>query len=1126
MALPRKITIQGQSYTRDPEGDQIQLQRYDDESLSRMSEYKYENLPKGKKRIRLLVLKSASLQTAQIDCELKEADYGNIFHIPTEPRTVSNPTDKGTQNEGSGPNQSSKETGNSRWEQDLKSVQSREIEYEALSWCWGLGEEHYAIRIERADGAVFKRKIRKELALAFRYLRYPDKKRTIWVDSICIDQENPKERSHQVQMMSRIYTRAKKVCVWLGTDDDDSNTAIKFIKEEVLELKNFDTICSDKRYTNKWRALMMLMQRPWFSRRWMIQEISLARTAIMHCGAATIDWKDFAVAVELFVEVENATHRLSEVMQKDEKFSHIPGWFEHVAELGASLLVQATGKIFRTQSMANPELGLNQAINPIERTRGPHTIDPLERRSLLSLQYLVTTMFIFQNSEPRDVIYSLLAVARDASPSAEDSILSDPGSALLMRTGFSSFLEAKPFEVDYARAYSDVCRDFVRFAIERTYEVDPVQALDILCRPWALQPPKGRSSRLSHVEKKAKRKSIILDTVYPKPGTTKKYMEDAKKERAECVPRPWRIDKGEVVNLEVEDESDWFLSELSKIKGRHFPGPENPTGPAKPTVNSETEDILLPSWVASAKSAPFDLFHHPGSVEKTGRINADPLVGAPEDGHRNYSAAQAQHMNLKTVKFRKRLWGGHHSLYVKGFVFDTVLEVTDASQGGFIPVSWINLGGWEQPETKYPPDSFWRTLVGDRGKDNRNAPYYFSRACRESAIKGGLRSGGINTKALIDNEQNSIIAEFCRRVQAVVWNRRLFKTEKGILGLGPSDIMPNDKLAIIYGCTVPVVLRESKKDKKEKKLEEYEDMIEILKIRVRKVHENRLRKLQFKKAGKKLDTETEKVRRDYNESIEKKTKPKGTKPEEAKSEEVKPEDTKPEEMEPEETKPEAKPEETKPEETKTEEAEPEEMGPEEMGPETKPEEMEPEETKPEAKIEETEPEETKPEETKTEEAEPEEMGPETKPEEMEPEETKPEEMEPEEMGPEMKPEVKPEEMKPEEIKPETKTEEMKPEEAEPEAKAEEAKPVETKPEETKPETKTEEIKPRSTVKDEEKSAKDDLSIMARQQIEADEKDQYLYYRLIGDSYVHGMMDGEALRQKFYDDIPDQTFELR
>jgi hypothetical protein len=70
----------------------------------------------------------------------------------------------------------------------------------------------------------------------------------------------------------------------------------------------------------------------------------LPRGAMVYCGNDKISWKKFAVAVELFVEVETATHRLSEAMKKDPKFCHVPGWFEYVSALGASLLVEATGE--------------------------------------------------------------------------------------------------------------------------------------------------------------------------------------------------------------------------------------------------------------------------------------------------------------------------------------------------------------------------------------------------------------------------------------------------------------------------------------------------------------------------------------------------------------------------------------------------------------------------------------------------------------------------------------------------------------------------------------------------------------------------------------------------------------
>lgn len=88
-----------------------------------------------------------------------------------------------------------------------------------------------------------------------------------------------------------------------------------------------------------------------------------------------------------------------------------------------------------------------------------------------------------------------------------------------------------------------------------------------------------------------------------------------------------------------------------------------------------------------------------------------------------------------------------------------------------------------------------------------------STACKESVQKGGIASGSVNTSDLINNERNSIVAEFCRRVQSVIWERRLFDTDtrgRKTIGLA-RDVRKGDKVCILYGCTVPVILRRVKK---------------------------------------------------------------------------------------------------------------------------------------------------------------------------------------------------------------------------------------------------------------------------------------------------------------------------
>lgn len=960
-----------------------QLQPFNSSDLP---EFKYDSLPKLKQRIRLLQLQSGTTYGPEIHCELIEADYDNDFHIPTkvsesqkaeeerkqreldtmeeeqqrqmeeaemgkkrkeeEERTEERQREK-EKKEKMGPEErkvyektKEEEEAKERGERFDK-VSENAISYEALSWCWGTDAAEYALTIKH-KGKKYKKRVRRELALALKYLRLQDQKRTLWIDAICINQDDHEERNQQVQMMSRVYTRAKEVCIWLGEDSDESKTAIDFIHHEIMQLKNFDTLCSDKKYTGKWRALMMLMQREWFSRRWVVQEIALASNARIYCGPDSISWKELAVAVELFVEVETATHRLSEIMKKDEKFLHVPGWFEHVSELGASLLVQATGRVFRAQRTPLHENPSNPSRTQELRKQAilrEGTIDPLDRRSLLSLEYLVSTLFIFKASEPRDVVYSLLAIARDAAPFAK-SAYRDGDQSLLIMSVMESFLEEKPFVVDYGRPYSDVCRDFVEFIIRRKNKWDPVQALDILCRPWALEPPTGKSIRLPPPtpERSAKGPRLIPQRG-KRPWKTRpmKIVRDGTPEQQQTpvqgqqqqqpaqspdqtpgqglgqdrqfspynIRRKYEPDRD---GDESEKELEVYWKEVAEkdhLTDFQEESAATPSAAAPSTAAPSTaafdwrkhpdgwEDILwhfpnvkqkgngsngnkdvsttakndpLPAWVARASEAPFSLYHHPGMhIHKAGRSNADPLVGQPEDGHRNYSAAQTNPVDLDTLKFRKRQKCGHYSLYVRGFEIDTVETVLDASQGGNIPRSWLDLGDWDCHNNyeEDPPDTFWRTLVADRGRDNRNPPYYYATACKESVQKGGIASGRVNTADLINNERNSIVAEFCRRVQAVIWGRRLFKTKHGKLGLARS-VQRGDKVCILYGCTVPVILSKRNKATAEKtaedvvKEEQFDDSVEALKASFQRTERILEGKARYARKRKEMGTDYEK----------------------------------------------------------------------------------------------------------------------------------------------------------------------------------------------------------------------------------------------------------------------------
>ncbi len=83
--------------------------------------------------------------------------------------------------------------------------------YEALSYVWGSEEKPRSISIDGCDFAVGE-----NLYAALCSLQHAHLERIIWIDAVCINQDNLVEKGQQVQRMNEIYARARGVIVWLG----------------------------------------------------------------------------------------------------------------------------------------------------------------------------------------------------------------------------------------------------------------------------------------------------------------------------------------------------------------------------------------------------------------------------------------------------------------------------------------------------------------------------------------------------------------------------------------------------------------------------------------------------------------------------------------------------------------------------------------------------------------------------------------------------------------------------------------------------------------------------------------------------------------------------------------------
>ena len=173
--------------------------------------------------------------------------------------------------------------------------------YEALSYTWGDAAQKVEIELDEKRFTITK-----NLALALHKFRahkpQQDSITVIWVDSICINQDDLGERREQVQKMKQIYERAAQVLVWLGPDAEDSARAMDVI-EYMTDADTPDDwmieSMQDPAQLETWQAMARLFARPFWRRVWIRQEIAVAKEIMVMCGSRKEKWPTLVLACEM-----------------------------------------------------------------------------------------------------------------------------------------------------------------------------------------------------------------------------------------------------------------------------------------------------------------------------------------------------------------------------------------------------------------------------------------------------------------------------------------------------------------------------------------------------------------------------------------------------------------------------------------------------------------------------------------------------------------------------------------------------------------------------------------------------------------------------------------------------------
>jgi hypothetical protein len=164
--------------------------------------------------------------------------------------------------------------------------------YEALSYTWGPSNNSNNIRLGQINLAITD-----NLAAALEVLRCEAQVRTLWIDAICINQQNLDERSQQVQLMREIYRNAKRVVVWIDVHINPTSSAL-----EILQEMNENSTQADLGRVQIWEDLQPLFKNNYWNRVWIQQEISFASSLLFQINTSQVSAYSIYHFLRLFDE--------------------------------------------------------------------------------------------------------------------------------------------------------------------------------------------------------------------------------------------------------------------------------------------------------------------------------------------------------------------------------------------------------------------------------------------------------------------------------------------------------------------------------------------------------------------------------------------------------------------------------------------------------------------------------------------------------------------------------------------------------------------------------------------------------------------------------------------------------
>ncbi|KAI8649715.1 HET domain-containing protein [Fusarium keratoplasticum] len=278
-----------------------------------------------------------------------------------------------------------------------------EVEYEALSYTW---DDQRPTKEVICNGTVLL--VTKNVSLALRRLRSNlGKHRTIWIDSICINQKDNAEKAAQVSNMGSIYAQATQVNIWLSRPTPAMKAAFEYLRLTTGPELQFPRI-PDSQIFELRDGFYQLCSHPYWTRIWTVQEVALSEKSHVYLGKLEpMDMWSFSA---MLYEVEGYLNVRSEQVVPRVPENLYPVDFQRGSPRRATSMHQTWSKDIKIGDVL-PLLMTKKAKNPLDlvlacRALFPDSFGQMQvdyTRDLSDVLREVTSLIVPRFQKPADL---------------------------------------------------------------------------------------------------------------------------------------------------------------------------------------------------------------------------------------------------------------------------------------------------------------------------------------------------------------------------------------------------------------------------------------------------------------------------------------------------------------------------------------------------------------------------------------------------------------------------------------------------------------------------------------------------------------------------------------------------